>query len=157
LDDVRGAQFNASRMSAEETPRAFTVHGNADELYERPNLPFVPAIRVPAGGDLVFVSGAAGSPWGADTATDLRSETHRAFRRMRHSLELAGATVADVVVLTLYLTDIASDWPTVDEVMREHFGGHLPTSTAVEVTRLVPEGLRVEVTAIAVMRPREGS
>ncbi|HKG37500.1 MAG TPA: hydroxymethylglutaryl-CoA lyase [Conexibacter sp.] len=134
------------------TPRAFTVHGDAAELYEIPNLPFVPAIRAPAGGDLVFVAGAAGSPWGEDTASDLRSEAHRAFRRMRHSLELAGATVADVVQATYHLTDIASDWPTVVEVMREHFGDHLPTSTAVEVARLVPAGLRIEVTVVAVVR-----
>jgi enamine deaminase RidA (YjgF/YER057c/UK114 family) len=42
--------------------------------------------------------------------------------------------------------------------MRKHFGDHLPTSTTVEVRRLVPRGFGLEVDAIAAIRaPRAPS
>lgn len=132
--------------------RPFTVVGDAEQLYGFPGLPFVPAIRVPAGCDLIFVSGALGTPRDDDQDTDLRAETRRCFERLAEVLALSGATLDDVVSVTKLLVDIDRDNATVVEVMNEFFP-RLPTSTTFEVSRLVPPDYRLEVNAIAAVRP----
>jgi 2-iminobutanoate/2-iminopropanoate deaminase len=122
-------------------------------------LPFVPAIRVRAGTDLVFVSGVLGSgeemlPSGEPKPPgDIRIEAERVFTRIRDTLALAGADLSDVVRITKYMTDLDQHGAVV-EVMRKHFGKHLPTSTTIEVRRLVPKGFGLEVDAIAAIPER---
>lgn len=134
--------------------RPFEVLGDNVEMYGIPGMPFVPAIRVPAGHDLIFISGVMGMPTPKDPGpTDIRSETHRAFRRMKEVLDLAGATFDDVVMVTKFLSDVENDNPTVAEVMAEYFP-NMPTSTSVEVTRLIPP-IKMEINAIAAVKPKE--
>jgi enamine deaminase RidA (YjgF/YER057c/UK114 family) len=135
------------------TAPAFEVIGDTEELYGIKGLPFVPAIRVPAGRDLIFVSGVLGGPVPGDDATDIRSETHRLFRTMEKVLGWSGATLADVISVNKFLVDVDRDNPTVVEVMGEYFE-KFPTSTTVEVPRLVPPDLKLEVSAIAAVLPR---
>ena len=122
------------------TAPAFEVIGDTEELDGIKGLPFVPAIRVPAGRDLIFVSGVLGGPVPGDDATDIRSETHRLFRTMEKVLGWSGATLADVISVNKFLVD-------------EYFE-KFPTSTTVEVPRLVPPDLKLEVSAIAAVLPR---
>jgi enamine deaminase RidA (YjgF/YER057c/UK114 family) len=125
-----------------------------------PHLPFVPAIRVRAGADLIFVSGVLGTPEemapGQEPSppTDIAVEAERIFTRMANVLALSGASLRDIVRVTKYMTDLDLH-PAVVSVMRKHFGDHLPTSTTVEVRRLVPRGFRLEVDAIAAIPARE--
>ena len=135
------------------TAPAFEVIGDTEELYGIKGLPFVPAIRVPAGRDLIFVSGVLGGPVPGDDATDIRSETHRLFRTMEKVLGWSGATLADVISVNKFLVDVDRDNPTIVEVMGEYFET-FPTSTTVEVPRLVPPDLKLEVSAIAAVLPR---
>jgi 2-iminobutanoate/2-iminopropanoate deaminase len=119
-------------------------------------LPFVPAIKVRAESTLVFVSGMMGTPedmaaGGPPTPPeDIRTEAERIFTRMRAILELSGASMQQVVKITKYMTDL-DQHDAVVAVMREHFGDHLPTSTTVEVRRLVLPGFRLEIDAVAAM------
>jgi 2-aminomuconate deaminase len=121
--------------------------------------PFVPAIRVRAGADLIFVSGVLGGgdqmlPNGEPVPPgDIRIEAERVFTRIKDTLALAGASLSDVVRITKYMTDLDQHGAVV-EVMRKHFGPHLPTSTTIEVRRLVPKGLGLEVDAIAAVPAR---
>ena len=64
--------------------------------------------------------------------------------------DAAGASFADVLKVTVFLTDI-NDRPKINPVRREFFGDHRPASTLVEVSQLVrPEAkVKVEVEAIA--------
>jgi enamine deaminase RidA (YjgF/YER057c/UK114 family) len=64
-------------------------------------------------------------------------------------LAAAGATLADIVKTTTYVTDIEEFFKHVD-VRMEYFGA-LPTSTTVEVRRLAHPDLLVEVEVIAVV------
>ncbi|WP_326836956.1 Rid family hydrolase [Amycolatopsis rhabdoformis] len=137
-------------MATDDKP--FTVIGDTEALTGVAGLPFVPAIRIPAGADLIFVSGVLGGPKNPGDPTDLRAELHRLFRNLEQVLNLSGATIADVVNVNKFLVDIDRDNAVVVEVMREYFE-RMPTSTTVEVTRLVPGDLRVEVSAIAAVRP----
>jgi 2-iminobutanoate/2-iminopropanoate deaminase len=122
--------------------------------HEAAGRPFIPAIKVQAGADLVFVSGVLGAgeemlPNGEPVPPgDIRIEAERVFTRIKATLAMAGADLSDVVRITKYMTDLEQHGAVV-EVMRKHFGKHLPTSTTIEVRRLVPKGFGLEVDAIA--------
>ncbi len=124
------------------------------------HLPFVPSIRVRAASDLIFVSGILGtsedmqSPTGPIPPGDIAIEAERVFTRMAALLALSGATLGDVVRITKYMTDL-NQHDAVVAVMRRHFGDHLPTSTTIEVRRLVPVGFGLEVDAIAAVQPKD--
>lgn len=130
----------------------FTIYGTSESVYGVAGLPFSPAIRVPAGADLVFVSGCLGPATPDAPATDLRSEVRRVYQNMARTLELAGASMADVVSVTKLLVDIERDNEVIAEETVAHLP-HLPTSTTVEISRFVPTGVRLEVCAIAAVRP----
>lgn len=115
-------------------------------------LPFVPAIRTRSS-DLIFVSGVIGVP--ADynpqepvASVPIEVEAERVFIQIRDTLALAGAGFGDVVRITKYMTDL-NEHNGVVAVMRKYFGEHLPTSTTIEVKRLVPLGFRLEIDVIA--------
>jgi 2-iminobutanoate/2-iminopropanoate deaminase len=66
-----------------------------------------------------------------------------------------GATLKDIVRITVYLTD-AKDYPVYDKVRQETFAGAPPSSSTVIVAGLLANA-RLEVDAIAVIkkqRPR---
>ncbi len=139
--------------------RAFDTY--TTEQHERLKfLPFVPAIRTRSS-DLIFVSGVIGVPENYDpaaphTSVPIEVEAERVFTQIRDTLALAGADLGDVVRITKYMTDL-EEHAGVVAVMRRFFGDHLPTSTTIEVRRLVPLGFRLEIDAIAAVpaqRPR---
>jgi 2-iminobutanoate/2-iminopropanoate deaminase len=105
-------------------------------------------------GDLLFVSGivpvdAEGRLVGED---DVVEQARRVFRNMGDVLAAAGASFADVVKVTVFLTDV-DDRALINPVRREVFGDARPASTLVEINRLAIPGARIEVEAVA-MLPR---
>ena len=103
-------------------------------------------------GDLVFVSGvvpvdAAGNVVGGD---DVAAQARKVFENMSAVLTAAGCTFADVVKVTVYLTDV-DDRPKINPVRREVFGSVRPASTLVEISRLAVQGAKIEVDAVAIL------
>ncbi|HEY9457242.1 MAG TPA: RidA family protein [Gaiella sp.] len=103
-------------------------------------------------GDLLFVSGVvavdtAGRLVGAD---DVIAQARQVFESMRTVLGAAGCTFADVVKVTIFLTDV-DDRPLVNPVRQEVFGTTRPASTLVEVPRLAVEGAKIEVECVALL------
>ena len=89
-------------------------------------------------GELLFVSGCIavdgdGRLVGGD---DVVAQTRQVFANLDAILAAAGASFADVVKVTVFLTDI-DDRPAVNEIRREVFGVTRPASTLVEVSKLV--------------------
>lgn len=101
-------------------------------------------------GDLLFVSGAA--PLDEDGrlvgGEDVRQQTRKVLENLEAVLTAAGMTFADVLKVTVFLTDV-DDRQAVDELRREFFGGARPASTLVEVSRLAVPGMKVEIEAVA--------
>ena len=64
-------------------------------------------------------------------------------------LEAAGATLADIAKLNVYLTDMA-DYALVNNTMRARFAEPYPARAAVAVASL-PAGALIEMDAIAVL------
>ena len=103
-------------------------------------------------GDLLFVSGIvavdpAGNLVGCD---DVVAQARHVFESMRAVLGAAGCTFADVVKVTIFLTDVG-DRPRVNPVRQEVFGSTRPASTLVEVPRLAVEGAKIEVECVALV------
>lgn len=98
-------------------------------------------------GDHFFLSGMhAGGPDGIVGGDDAYLQAREAFRRVLALTSACGASAEDILVLRVYLTDIA-DKAAVGRARAEMFEGPLPCSTLVEVSALVEPGLRVEVEA----------
>jgi 2-iminobutanoate/2-iminopropanoate deaminase len=76
---------------------------------------------------------------------DIESQAHAVLGNLRRVLETAGATLDDVVAVTVYLAD-PDDWGAFNDVYRETFTAPYPSRTVVGA-RL--RGILVEVTAIA--------
>jgi len=70
------------------------------------------------------------------------------FAKIRHLLEAAGGTMADVVKVVIFVTDITQRQK-VWRARREVFSGDFPVSTLVEVAALAEPAVKVEIEAIA--------
>jgi reactive intermediate/imine deaminase len=111
---------------------------------------YTDAVRVE--GPLLFVSGVVpvdetGALVGGD---DVVAQARQVFANIGAVLEAAGATFADVVKVTLFLTDV-DDRARINPVREEVFGSTRPASTLVEVAALAVPGARIEVEAVAVV------
>ncbi|WLW55399.1 RidA family protein [Streptomyces sp. YU58] len=102
------------------------------------------------GGALLFVSGQI-----AEGAT-LAAQTRGVFETLDALLKAHGATMADVINIRTYLTDI-DGLAEYAAVRREFLTGTPPTSMTFEVSRLFRPEARVEVEIVAAVSPRPGA
>ena len=84
---------------------------------------------------------------------DIRTQSESTLESLKASLEKAGSSLADVMHLTIYLTDMA-DRPAFNEVYCAYFKKPYPVRCAVGVSALADPAMRVEVTALAAKRTR---
>lgn len=98
-------------------------------------------------GQHFFLSGMhAGGNGGIVGRSDTYLQSRETFRRIKELSEACGGTVNDIITLRIYLTDI-SEKALVGKARSEIFSGDFPCSTLVEVSRLVEDGLTVEIEA----------
>jgi 2-iminobutanoate/2-iminopropanoate deaminase len=103
-------------------------------------------------GDLLFVSGCVPVDGaGRLVPGDVVAQARQVFANVESVLTAAGASFADVVKVTVFLTDVDDRAP-VNTVRQEVFGATRPASTLVEVSRLAIPGARIEVEAVALLR-----
>jgi 2-iminobutanoate/2-iminopropanoate deaminase len=110
-----------------------------------PRGPYSPAVRA---GDFLFVSGQGPVDTSTDRLSpgDIRHETRLVLGNIQKILEGCGASMADVVKVTVYLLD-AGEFAAMNEVYAEFFGNQKPARTTVEARFVAP--MRVEIDAIA--------
>jgi reactive intermediate/imine deaminase len=82
---------------------------------------------------------------------DVAAQTRKVLDNMTLALAAAGASLDDVVKVTVYLADV-DDRPKVNEVRKAYFGANKPASTLVEISRFAIEGMLVEIEAVAVVK-----
>jgi 2-iminobutanoate/2-iminopropanoate deaminase len=122
----------------------YRVAGQAEPISH-----YTDAVRA---GDLLFVSGCVpvdeqGALVGGD---DVVEQARQVFRNVGAVLEAAGAGFADVVKVTVFLTDV-DDRARINPVRQEVFGDARPASTLIEVGRLAIPGAKLEVEAVALV------
>jgi reactive intermediate/imine deaminase len=77
---------------------------------------------------------------------DIAVQARRAFDNLKAVAEAAGGSLAQIVRLGLYLTDL-SQFAAVNAVMQEYFNAPFPARSTVEVSAL-PKGAVFEVDAV---------
>jgi len=93
---------------------------------------------------LLFVPATAA----ADTGADIARQTTLALARIDEQLRAERSSLADAVVLTVYLRK-AADFAAMNDAYRQAWRGVPPTRTTV-VTELLPRGAHVQISAVAV-------
>lgn len=120
--------------------------------------PYPHARRV---GDLIFVSGMGPRRPGTKeipgvhidgvgrvVSYDIEAQTHSVIQNISMVLEDMGASLKDVVDVSVFLTNMKDDFKTFNRVYGEYFGSIGPTRTTVEVLSL-PTPIAVELKVIA--------
>ena len=90
----------------------------------------------------------AGMTARGSTEADEYAQAKAIFTKIRHLVEAAGGTMAEVVKVTIFVTDI-SQREKVWQARREFFTGNFPASTLVQVAALADPSLKVEIEAVA--------
>lgn len=85
---------------------------------------------------------------GKVVAGDEYEQAKMIFLKIKHLVEAAGGDMADVVKVTIFVTDITQR-EKVWRARREFFTGNFPASTLVQVAALADPSLKVEIEAIA--------
>jgi len=107
--------------------------------------PYNQAVRA---GNFVFASGQLGlDPATGVLAEGVEAQARQALANIQAVLEAAGATFADVVKTTIFLTDMG-DFQTVNTVYAAAFAADPPARSTVQVAAL-PRGGAVEIEMIA--------
>ena len=79
---------------------------------------------------------------------DIEAETRQVLRNLDAVLGKAGASRADVVKATVYLTDMA-EFSTVNEIYAAFFEGVVPPARATVQVAALPKGAKVEIDFVA--------
>ena len=110
--------------------------------------PYSQAIRA---GHVIYTSGqiALDPATGALVEGDFSAQANRVFENRKAVLAAGGATFANVVKATVYLTDLAN-FTTLNEIYASYFGATKPARTTVGVAQL-PKGGLVEIDLIAIL------
>ena len=101
-------------------------------------------------GNMLFISGMA--PLDADLnvigGDDVVAQAEAVFAALDKILKQAGASFADILKVTVLLTDV-NDRAKINPVRQKYFGSTKPASTLFEVSRLAVPVMKVEIEAVA--------
>jgi 2-iminobutanoate/2-iminopropanoate deaminase len=122
----------------------------AQEIFDPPS--YTQAVKVTGANALLFLSGQVAYDEKGQPAHrgDFAAQARAVFRAIKAQVEAGGGTLADVVKLTTYLTDMRHRADLLP-VREEFFGKKMPPSTLVAVGALAQPDWLIEVEAIAVL------
>ncbi len=101
-------------------------------------------------GSAVFLSGQIGlDPASMQMQEGFEAQTHQVFKNLKAVCEAAGGSMADIVKLNAFLTDLGN-FAKFNEIMAQYFTEPFPARAAVGVASLPRAGL-VEADAIMVL------
>ena len=110
--------------------------------------PYSQAIQM---GQSVFVSGQLPvNPQTGEIPEDIKEQTKQSLNNVKEILKEAGASLEDVVKVTVFLKDLAN-FSKVNETYGEFFTENYPARCCVEISRL-PKDAGVEIEVMAVLK-----
>lgn len=116
-----------------------------------PYEPFLLSQAIRAG-ELLFVSGQAGYDDSAQIVPGgFDAQAAQAFANLERALRAGGSSLAEVVKVTVFVTNMAANFPAVVELRREHFTPPYPADSIVEVSGLYVPEAEIEIEAVAVV------
>ena len=120
---------------------------NPDDIHP-PLGPYSHVAVVPAGTELVFLSGQIGIAADGRVGATIAEQADQAFANVIALLEAHGLEVSSIVKLTVLIV-AGQDGEVVRKARIKHLGSHTPTSTTFYVPGLVKPEWLIEVEAIA--------
>jgi len=132
-------------MNDKVAPREIIIPPSTQQMYD--NLHFAPATRV---GNMIWVSGQVGTDANMRAGQGMDAQARFAFQNLKSVLEAAGATLADVVEIITFHTDLRGDIAEFVRAKDEFFPDRYPSWSAVGVTQLARPEFLVEIRAVAV-------
>jgi len=110
-----------------------------------PNLPFSSAVKAD---NYIFVSGQVGhTDEKGNRIDDIEGQTRRCMDQIAKILEKAGASMQDVVKVTIFLGNV-SDYQKMNDVYKSYFPSEPPARSTVIAGLAIP-GMLVEIDCIA--------
>jgi 2-iminobutanoate/2-iminopropanoate deaminase len=109
--------------------------------------PYSAAVRA---GDFIFVSGFHGGGSNQETGEKydtIEAQTRQCLEKIRHALEAGGASLEDVVKVTVY-THSAEDFDRMNAAYSEYFPKDPPARSAI-VTQFVRQGMLIQIDCVA--------
>ncbi len=79
---------------------------------------------------------------------DIEIQCHSVFKNIRYILEDAGSSWANIVDVTVYLTNMKADFAKYNKIYAEYFKDNLPCRTTLGITAL-PTPIAIELKVIA--------
>jgi 2-iminobutanoate/2-iminopropanoate deaminase len=125
----------------------------------QPAGPYSQVARIDLGtGSLIYLSGQVALDENNEAAFpgNVEAQAESIFRTISDLLAAHGATLADIVNVRTFLTDM-DQRAGYSKVRAKYFSGTLPTSTTVEVSRLFKDGAVIEVEVVAAVARPSGS
>ena len=110
--------------------------------------PEVPAPPPGTWSNCLVVDGIAYLAGATAPGDDEYSQAKGIFTKLKHLVEAAGGSMADIVKVTIFVTDIKNR-EGVWKARQEFFTGNFPASTLVQVAALARPDVKVEIDAIA--------
>ena len=114
-------------------------------------------------GNLLFLSGVGPRTRGVDkipgveldekgeiTSYDIEEQCHSVFKNVQLILEASGAKWADLIDVTVFLTNMKDDFKTYNKIYAEYFKEAQPCRTTVEINSL-PTPIAIELKCVAVV------
>lgn len=101
-------------------------------------------------GPLVFVAGMTGWRNGG-ISENFSDQTRQAFDNIKVALAAAGAGLEDIVMMTVYLTDVRYQ-PEFSKIRREILGSNLTCSATIGINQLFDPRSLIEIQATAVLQ-----
>jgi len=103
-------------------------------------------------GNLLLISGQAGIDETGKLVGvgDFDAQADQAFRNLARVLEAGGSSLKRVVKVTIFLTDMATNFPKIVALRKKWFTPPYPADTIVEVKSLYLPEVEIEIEAIAV-------
>jgi len=113
---------------------------------------FSPAVITEGAQKIVWVAGHTGQTAddGRSLAGDFDAQCRQTFRNVEKTLAEAGAKLADLVTVTVFLSD-PRHTTRMTEIRAEIFGKDFPASAAITVTGFADPTMLIEIQGVAVL------
>ena len=81
---------------------------------------------------------------------DMALQTEKTYENLKKCLESVGATINDIVMLRVFVTDL-EEFQKTGDIRKKYFGKYRPATTGLEISKLYFDDAMIEVEATAVI------